>query len=461
MKKKGTSGGFVMPPELSKIVKISFSGFGAIAFLMISTIAYAAENRLGTAVVVQYDQDDNYLMSSTNPQTLSGLYLEPSIHYSHDNGFETFSANLHGSIERYNRSEYNVSNPAYSMKYQRVMERATVNFGYDASRHSTRISDGNIVNGFTHQQTNTATAAWQYQLTERNLVSLNGSMQTIKYESIDYADLKNNGVQASWQSELGDRLSFYTALSGSQYESTINDDFFLVPQLVQGYLLCPPDSLLLSETICFSDPRPMGKAVNATTSAGLQAGLKWNIQEQLKFSLDAGVTTLDTVQTINIPEVSTEYGPPIDREVFFGGERSNSSESRLVTTNMNFSYQLEASTIGLTFARKVQPSSTGALLRIQSLDFSIRKSLSEISWIETNFLLQNLLTINEEITNSSSLDRNIFQGTIKYGYRFSPTLVASASIGYKHLEANESKKIVANALLGVLAISYTPREWAW
>lgn len=457
----GTCSRFIVPVGLSKIKEISFLKYCVVALLMMPIITYAAENRLGTALTVQYDQDNNYLMSSTKQQMLSGLYLKPSINYSHDNGFEKFSANLHGSIERYNRSEYNASNPAYSLKYQRVMERTAVNFAYDAIRQSTKISDDNIGNGFSNQQTNTATAAWQYQFTERNLISLNGSMQTIKYESSDYADLKNNGLQAMWQSELRDRLSFYTVLSGSQYESTINAEFYTVSQLIQGYLLCPPNSQLELGSVCFSDPVPSGNAINKTTSAGLQTGIKWNIQEQLKFSLDVGVTTLNTVQTINTPQVFIEYGPPIDQEVVFGGERSSSSDSRLVTTNINLSYQLETSTIALTLARKVQPNSAGALLRIQSMDFSIRKSLSEISWIEANFLIQDLLTIDEQTINSSSVDRNIFQGTIKYGYHFSPRLMASAAIGYRRYETYESQTIKTNALLGVLAISYTPREWAW
>ncbi len=457
----GTCSGFIVPVRLSKIKEISSFKYCVVALLMMPIITYAAENRLGTALTVQYDQDDNYLMSSTNQQTLSGLYLKPSINYNHDNGFEKFSANLHGSIERYNRSEYNASNPAYSIKYQRIMERATVNFAYDASRQSTKISDGNRGNGFSNQQTNTATAAWQYQLTERNLISLNGSMQTIKYASSDYADLKNNGLQAIWQSELSDRWSFYTVLSGSQYESTITAEFYTAPQLVQGYLLCPPNSQLEFKSVCFSDPVPSGNAINKTTSAGLQTGVKWSIQERLKFSLDVGVTALDSVQTINTPQVLIEYGPPIDQEIIFGGERSSSSDSRLVTTNLNLLYQLEASTIGLTFARKVQPNSAGALLRIQSVDFSVRKLLSEISWIEANLLIQDLLTIDEQTTNSSSVDRDIFQGTIKYGYHFNPRLMASAAIGYRRYETYESQTIKTNALLGVLAISYTPREWAW
>ncbi|MES2821969.1 MAG: hypothetical protein V4732_00105 [Pseudomonadota bacterium] len=465
MKKKGTSSGLAMPPGWSKVAGISVCGSCLIVFSVMSTRVHATQNRLGTFLIVQQDQDDNYLMSSTKQQTLAGLYLKPGIHYSHDNGFEKFSANLQGSIERYNRSEYNVNNPVSAINYQRVMERTILNFGYNASRQSTRISEfkdsGNIVNGYTNQQTNTATAAWQYQLSQRNMVAANGSMQTVKYESSNYADLKNNAIQINWQSELSDRLSFYTVVSGSEYESTFNGEFYLEPQLIQGYLLCPPGSLLVSETVCFSDPIPSGNAINETMSSGLQVGLKWNLQEQLKFSLSAGVTNLDTTQTITIPEISTEYGSPIDQKVFFGGERAKTSESRLVTTNMNISYQLEASTIGLTLARKVQPSSTGSLLRIQSLDFSIRKSLSEISWIEADFTLQNLLTIDEKIINSSSVDRDIFQGNIKYGYRLSPTLVASASMGYRYQKANENRTIKANALLGVLAISYTPREWTW
>ena len=428
---------------------------------MMPTITYAAENRLGASLIAQQDQDDNYLTSPTNQQTLSGFYLKPSIHFSHDDGVEIFSANLQGSVERYNRSEYNVNNPAYSINYQRVMERATLNFGYNTSRQSTRISEGNIANGFTNQQTKTTTAAWQYRLTQRTLISLNLSMQSVDYESSAYADLKNNGIQANWQSELSDRISFYTVVAASQYESTVNGDFYLITQRIQGYLLCPPGYPLLSNSICFSEQRLSGDAINETASTGLQVGLKWNIQEQLKFSLGAGVTAIDTVQTINIPELSTQYGPPIDQVVFFGGERSNSSESKLTTIDMNLSYQLEASTFELTLARKIQPSSSGTLLRIQSMDLSMRKPISEISWIEASFVLQNLLTIDEKIINSSSIDRNIFQSTIKYGYRFSPTLVASASFGYRRQEANESEKIVANALLGVLAISYTPREWTW
>ncbi len=463
----GTSSGSTIPLGLSKIVEIFFSNSCAIVFvfLLIAAVTQAAENRLGTSLTAQQDLDDNYLMSPTDQQTLSGFYLKPKISYRHDDGFETFSADLQDSSERYNHSEYNVDNPAYAINYQRVMERATLSFGYDALRQSTRISEfkdsGNAGNGSTNQQTSTATAAWQYQLSPRNSISMNGSMQTIGYESAAYADLKNNSLQLGWQSELSDRLSFYTVLSESQYESKYEADFYVVPQRIQSYLLCPPNSLLVSEIACISATSPRGDAVNATTSPGLQAGLKWNIQEQLKFSLGAGVTHVNTVQTIKIPEVSVQYGPPIDQEVFFGGQRSSRSESKLVTTNMNLTYLLETTTFGLTLSRKMQPSSTGSLLRIESLDFSMRKSLSEIDWIEADFTAEKLLTIDEKIIGSSSVNRNIFQGTLKYGYRFSNTLVAYASMSYKRQEANENDTIVANSMLGALAISYTPKEWMW
>ncbi len=460
-----TSSAPSISPGLSKAVEILFSSLFVTVVVspFTSAIVVAAENYLGTSLTAQQYEDDNYLMSSTSQQTLSGSYLKPKISYRHDDGFEKFSADLQDSIERYNYSQYNVDNPAYSVNYQRIMERTTLNFGYDATRQSTRVSEfkdsGNI--GSTNQQINTTTAAWQYQLTQRNLISLNGSMQTIKYESSAYADLKNDGLEASWQGDLTDRLSIYTVLLLSQYESRFTGNFYIVPQSVQGYLLCPPNSLLISEMACATETLPLGSAVNATDSSGLQAGLKWNIQKQLKFSLAAGVTNIETVQEIKIPELLVQYGSPIDQEVVFGGKRSTRSDSKLVTTHMNFTYQLEASTVGLTLSRKIQPSSTGSLLRIEGLDFSIRKPLSEIDWIEVDFMAQNLLTIDEKIINSSTVDRNIFQGTIKYGYRFSNTLVASASISYRYQKANENIAIAANALVGVLAVSYTPREWTW
>jgi hypothetical protein len=432
-------------------------------FALISTQAYAAETRLGAGLSTQLNQDDNYLMDPESQQTLSGYSVKPKINYSHDDGFESYSVILEESIEKYNLSEYNVENPFLSVNYQRVMERSTVNFGYDLLSQSTRVSEfkdsGNI--GTSNQKTKTATAEWKYQLNHRNSIAINGSVQKIGYDNDRYADLKIDSLEASLENILTERLSVYALLSKSRYQSAFDGEFNLVPEQIQSYLLCPPNFLLVSESICVGSAPQLGNAVNETSSDGIQTGFKWNVWEQLDFSLGAGGNRVDTAQAIRIPQILTRYGPPIDQDVYFGGSRTNRNESTLITTNMSIRYSLESSTFDLKLTRKVRPSSTGSLLKTQSLEISMQTFMSEIDWIECHFLAENLLTIDEKLANSSLVDRNIFQGTVKYAYRLSRSLVASASVSYRYQKAYENETRVANAVVGFFAIGYTPNEWIW
>jgi hypothetical protein len=428
-------------------IKIAFFLTHILAFTFVFNLAHAAENRFGTSLSSQVNHDDNYLMDSENQQTLSGYSVKPKMNYSHDDGFESYSATLEDSIEKYNLSEYNAENPLLSIYYRRVMERSTVNFGYDSLSQSTRVSEfkdsGNI--GTSTQKINTATAGWKYKLNHRNSVAVNGSTQRIGYDKDLYADLKIDGIEASLENSLTEKLSVYTLLSKSRYQSE----------------LCPPNFLLVSESICVGSEPQLGNAINETSSVGIQAGFKWNVWEQLDVSLGAGSNRVDTTQAIRTPQILTQYGPPIDQDVYFGGLQTNRNESTLITTNMSIRYSLETSTFDLTLTQKVRPSSTGSLLKTQSVDLSMQTFMSEIDWIECHFLAENLRTIDEKLARSSFIDKRIFQGTVKYAYRLSRSLIASASVGYRYQESNENKTRVANAVVGFFAISYTPNEWIW
>lgn len=433
--------------------------------LSMSVAAIANENRLGLSLVIQQDSTDNYLMSESDSKNLYGVYVKPKISYRHENGYETFSVDAQESVERYDISDYNIENPSFSTTYRRVMERSLVEVGYDKSVQSTLISEfkdsGNILKESSSQTTSTSKVSWNYSLTKRDIFAINTSLQTIKYDSEAYADLTNKSAQFSLQHELTEVASMYAALSVNQYKSLFSGAFPIAPQEIQGYLLCPPGSLLISDDSCAYLSSVIGNAENITTSTGFQVGGKWSIQEQLLLSFSAGASDSKVEQHISMPVTSVEFGPPIDDAVSFGGERTLRNNSMLTTANVSLSYQREASMLSLLLTRQIQPSSNGGLWKTETVEGIYHLSLSDISWVDFDLLYEKFLTFDEKVVSASRVDRNIFYGSIKYGRSFSHSLTGTVSLGYKRQESNLSRSIVADAMLGAVAINYTPKEWAW
>ncbi len=429
---------------------------------MLNVVA-VAENRLGSSITVTQDHDDNYLMSTTQSQSLSGLYVKPSVQYRREDGVQTWSATIQESIERYNRAEYDVENPAYGVNFQQKMPRATLNIGYDAVTQSTRVSEftdaGNFSNATTQQHTQALTADWQYQLSPRQSMLLGGSLQATNYDDNRYADLNNNNLQATWQTLLTEKTSVYAGLLLNTYQTDFSGDLPVAPQSVGGYLLCPPNSGLISSTACSAVQ--FGDGSNATMASGLQAGLNWILQPQLKIDIGAGFTHVDTEQRLRVPQTSVQFGPPIDQNIIFGGESSTHSQSKLTTLKMDLSYELATTIFGLNLSRKVQPSSAGSLLQTDSVDMMMKHTLSEVDWLALNVLYENLVTLDQQAVNALLVDRSIMQSSINYTYLLSPTWQATASVGYKKQQNRESDVGLAQAMLAAVAINYTPKEWKW
>ncbi len=409
------------------------------------------------------DYDDNYLMSANSQQSLSGLYLKPSIQYNHDDGVQKWTANLRESLEQYNRAEYDVENPAYGLSFEQKLQRSVFKVGYDAATQSTRITEftdaGNFENATTNQQIQTLTASWQYQLNASNAILLSGDLQATDYGSQNYADLKNKGLQAILETSLSEKTSVYAGLQFNEYQSDFSDNVAVAPVLVGNFLVCPTNAVLLSFSACsVSQPR---KLVNTTRTPGLLAGLNWSILPQLKFGLGAGFTQVDSELSVSTPQTAVQFGAPIDQEVVFGGQRSSQNQSQLTTLKMDMTYQLETTGIYLGLFRKIQPSSSGSLLQTYQASVAIKKALSAMDGISAALGYQQLVTFNDTSVNGARIDRNIFQSNLNYTHLMSQTWQATSSLGYKKQENRDNNLGSAEALLGSLTLTYTPKEWMW
>ncbi len=433
-------------------------------FFCIPAVVSAAENGLSGGASVLQDFTDNYLMSQSNPEALQGQYFVPKVEYRYGNGTEVFSINAQGSVERFNRPEFNGEYPSVNLSFKKISERSSVTIDYGVNLQSTRVSEFNDSGTFervaSNKKTSTARALWQVQLNPQHSISISGSHQPINYESDIYADLKNDAFQANWQFQYTERAKVYLGLSLTKYESRYFGNFPVVPLLLQGYLLCPPNSVLVSEFVCGSFAPVQGNAVNNTESRALQTGFEWDLHEQIKFSAGAGIAPSETVQHINVPEVPVQFGQPINADVVFGGARQTLSDSKTQLANIGLEYTRESSSFNLAAESRIQPSSTGTLWKSQSIRLATKHSFSELAWLNADVNYSRLSSLDEKVI-SASIDRDIFDCQIKYGYRFTPTLITTFSIGYRRQIENANTELVANAVIGAFSIGYTPQEWTW
>lgn len=423
----------------------------------------AAENGFDASVRLSQDFTDNYLMTSSDPQTLSGLYLIPTLDYKYGNGVESFLLSARGSIERFNKSEFNGEYPVLHITFKELMERSSFTIDYDLNQESTRVSEfndsGTIEKVASNKTSGSTKVVWQFQLDPTNSISISGSHQSTAYESETYADLINNSLQVNWQYRLSERVSTYLGLSTTRYESKYANYFPIAPQLLLGHLFCPPNLVLVSESAC-GFVRERGKALNITDSKALQAGFSWDIYEQIKFSSGVGVAPSETVQHIDIPTIAVPFGQPINEDIVFGGKRQIKSESKILLANMGLTYKRETTSFDLTMESRIQPSSTGTLWKTQSLALGVNHSMSELTSLGIDFNYSNLHSLDEKVI-SASIDRDIVEGHIKFSHSFTPTLSSTFSIGYRYQKENTNTDLVADAFLGSFSIGYTPKEWTW
>lgn len=425
--------------------------------------AKAAENSVSGGASVQQDFTDNYLMSQSNPEALQGQYFVPKVGYRYNNVTEILSIDARGSIERFNKTEFNGEYPSINIAFKKISERSSLSIDYDVNLQSTRVSEFNDSGTFEKVASNktsiTARALWQIQFSPQHSVSISGMHQPTNYESDIYADLKSNALQGNWQFQFTQRAKAYLGLSLTNYESRYFGNFPVVPLLLQGYKLCPPNSVLVSEFVC-GISSGKGRAVNTTESKALRAGFEWDVHEQLKFSAGAGVAPSETVQQINVPELPVSFGQPINKDVVFGGARQTLSDSNIQLANIGLDYNREASSFNFAAESRIQPSSTGTLWKSQSVTLASRYSFSKLAWLNTDINYSRLSSLDEKII-SASIDRNILDCQFKYNYRLTPTLTTAISIGYRRQIENANTKSVANAAIGAFSVSYTPQEWIW
>jgi hypothetical protein len=431
-------------------------------FLFIPMLSAASENRLGTSLLLQQDAVDNYLMSATNPQSLAGKYVIPQINYHHQSATQDFSINFRETIERHNRAIYSGNYPALDVSYKKMLEQSTIFIGYQGNIQSTRITEfvdsGKFELISSDRSLNSVHGVWKYKLDPRNSFSIKGSMQLVDYESKTYADLINTDIQTNWQREWSETTSLYAGLSVAEYESKFNSFFPIVPKLIGGFLFCPSNSTLISvETCSISEA---GNIVSNSTSVSFQSGFIWNIHKQLRLSGGGGIANTSTLQHISIPALSVVYGEPINETILFGGKRVIESESKMRLANLNLAYQRETSSFELMVDSKIQPSSAGALWQSESVKILMRFAMSEVNWLSADISYSHLTAADENII-SAAKNRNFFSGDLKYGHRLTDKFTATLSIGYRQQALTADSEMIAKALLGVLALSYTPREWAW
>jgi hypothetical protein len=385
------------------------------------------------------------------------------VEYAFSNGRERFALDAKTIIERFNFSEQNAQLPSLSVEFKELMEKGSVALVYDVKKQSTRATEFNdsgvIELVATDKTTTNGSVSWQLMLSPVDVLTFTGSEQQVVYESKNFADLSNNMLGANWRHGFTERLILSIGVQAQEYVSTYERATLIAPIYIQGYNLCPPNYLLVSETACWNGERVLANVKDVTQSNTFQAGIEWKYSQTLSIKSAAGVVPTHTIQYSETPIIPVTFGQPINQSLDFGGLKKTDSHSQAFMGSLGFEGKAEVFTYEFSLEDSLQPSSTGALLDARKARLNCTYLYSPYTQLNISSAYTQLQRLDENI-EGAALDRDVYEFNVKISHRNTESLMTIVSFGARHQKDNMTG-VVAEAEFGSIAITYMPHHWTW
>jgi hypothetical protein len=205
-------------------------------------LASAGESTVKGGSNLSYKYDDNIRVTPSNQVTLSGVTVDAYVDANYKTPRLEASTYLKFGIERYENVDLDTDNPNLEQPETSDFDNESLDFkadvAYDWEHHTlslygrywedstlnTQFQDTGLgglreIEGATKRTTYIARPAWQWQLTERQLLDTTLQYQTVDYESAFYVDYDYASIVSNWSYVLNERLRLQIQPYFSLYEN--------------------------------------------------------------------------------------------------------------------------------------------------------------------------------------------------------------------------------------------------
>lgn len=286
----------------------------------------AAEWSLSGSINPSLEYDDNIFMRDENKLGDYHANMSPTLTVVH--ALENFETSLSTGyvLDRYERStQLDTENPFWRFDTDYKTERSTwglaVSYVESTSRSDAEEDSGDFETN-SISTTESISPSYSFQLTDRDVLSVNASYSTKEYSTTDFSNSRNRSLSTNWQHQFTERFNGGVSVSMSNNKS----------------------SDLLSSTD--------DDTYNVSLTTEYDLSEIWGINGSV------GLRQLDSEQTdlFGFTESTSDTGSSLDMNVIYKGE-------------------IDSASLGLS--RSISPSSTGGVTEQDRISLNWSRELSE------------------------------------------------------------------------------------
>ncbi len=399
--------------------------------LLLSGMAMATDYSLEGVVRYNAGHDDNLQLSE---QPDSSLSQTTSGRLNFSGASEQTQAGIDAQLwmRRYNSSGFDSDDQAITTHLAHRSERNQWSLDFSAIRDSTLTSElldsGRLESAERHEQY-AVTPGWSYQLSEKDLLSLQGSYVISSYSGESYTDYDYWQTQLLWTHSLTERLRAFVSFDHSDYQS----------QALQY-----PDSQTYA---------------TASTENGLQVGGDYQLSENISASLLVGKSRSENDVQIGDPLNYCARFSGTPQQVFFPLCALQDTETSLATYKGSIAFTRERSQFSLSASRGTEPSSNGYVQQTDQANLAWQHRAFEQGTIRLSATFGKTDASDDRSSRSREPARDFLFTTLSYTHTLSEEWSIDFSYRYRTQKYETSDRVESNA--GFAGISWTPRSRHW
>lgn len=383
--------------------------------------------------VLRYDTSyDNNLQLSEQRQSAWGQNVSANINAVGKTERTSADVQIQLSNHRFNREQFDSDDQTLRLSAGHTFERSSVDLKLanvrDSTLNSELLDSGRMLDAQRRQQLSAA-PVWSYQLSEKNLITLQGNYLDTRYLGSGYTDYRYWQTQFLWTHSLSERLRGFASISYSDYRSQ-------------------PVSYPFGQTYA-----------TTSTDRGFQVGGDYLFSENLTASLLIGTSRNHTDPRIDDPG---QFCPLARANPFLLSILPlcalDDTYASLATVNGSLSWRGERNDLSLNVSRATQPSSNGYVQQTEQIDLDWRFSIWEHGSLGLAVTAGATDAPNERSTRAG-LSRDFEYATLSYTHSLNEAWLIDCNLRYRSQEYDQQDRVESNVIF--IGISWKPKTQHW
>jgi hypothetical protein len=399
----------------------------------------AAEYTAAGSVRMEALYDNNIQWTIADAKSVSGRTLIPEFSLGAASETTTADLQLHTWFRRFSISDYDSDDQDLQLSVQHKLERQQFGLSFKTVRDSTLTSElldsGRVADARRHTQ-NLLQPSWTYLLSEKNLLTAQGSYSVSKYSGEQYTNYDYWQASLRWTHVLSERLRLFLETDHSDYQSAQRPFVFgfLGLAITQGYATSSVDN-------------------------SVQIGGDYALSEALQLSLQVGRTFDKTSYEVRDPlRLCSSAFAPISPLCSL---QENRTQLSLLDSSLTWSAG-ERSQLSASASRQTQPSSDGYTLQSTQYNVNWRYQLWEAGTLSAAVTIgdNSVSGANKNSGLARQSDRRFRYATLAYTHQLNERWSLDCKYRYQYQKYDELDRSATSKAV-YLGINYRPREWRW